>query len=139
MFKSGYISDACCHHYEDLNFYKAIDLIMATLRTNNLFFESLKPWELKKNPASEEQLKVVLHLTLETLRVTGILLQPIVPNLSNVLLDKMNIPLEERYFSNLKLFSWKNSEFEENKLRPDRVILFTRIVTEDVKKLCINK
>lgn len=99
----------------------------------------LKPWELKKNPNSQEELKVVLHFTLETLRISGILFQPIIPNLSKTLLDKLNIPIEERYFDDLKTFSWDNKEFEERKLSSDKVVLFRRILDEASKKAAINK
>lgn len=111
---------------------------MATIRANNLFFETLKPWELKKNQNSQEELKVVLHLTLETLRVAGILLQPIVPNLSKVLLDKLDIPLEERFFSDLKTFSWNNNDFEDKKLSSNKVLLFKKIVDDDRRKTVAN-
>lgn len=122
-----------------MNFYKVVDCILATLRANNLFFETLKPWELKKNPNSQQELKVVLHLTLETLRISGILLQPIIPNLSKTLLDKLNVPSDERYFEDLKTFSWDNEQFEERKLSSDKVVLFRRIVDESSKKVTVNK
>lgn len=112
---------------------------MATLRATNLFFETLKPWELKKSPNSQEELKVVLHLTLETLRVAGILLQPIIPNLSKVILDKLNIPKEERYFCHLNHFSWNDDNFETKSLRSDKVVLFKRIVDERTKQAIVNK
>lgn len=122
-----------------MNFYKVVDSVLATIRANNLFFETLKPWELKKNPNSQEELKVVLHLTLETLRISGILLQPIIPNISKTLLDKINVSKEERYFDDLKKFSWANEEFEERKLSSDKVVLFRRIVDESSKKVAANK
>lgn len=95
----------------------------------------LKPWELKKDPHSEEQLKVVLHVTLETLRVTSILLQPIIPNLSKVVLDKLNIPRQERFYSNIKKFSWDDDSFKDQKLSSDKVVLFRRIIDETSKKV----
>lgn len=98
----------------------------------------MKPWELKKNTTSQEELKVVLHLTLETLRVSGILLQPIIPNLSKVLLDKLNIPNQNRYYDDLKEFSWNNEEFEDWSLSLDKVVLFRRIVDETAKKSVVK-
>lgn len=112
---------------------------MSTLRSNNLFFETLKPWELKKNPNSQEELKVVLHLTLETLRVVGILLQPIIPNLSTVLLNKLNISEEGRSFEDLREFSWSNDKFEDRKLSSTNMVLFRRIVDENNKKTVANR
>lgn len=136
---SFHVSDVCRQHYDNLNFYKVVDSVLATLRANNLFFETLKPWELKKNPSSLEELKVVLHLTFETLRISGILFQPIIPNLSQTLLDKLNIPNEERYFDDLRIFSWDNEKFEERKLSSDKVVLFRRILDDSSKKEAVIK
>ncbi|XP_072379531.1 methionine--tRNA ligase, mitochondrial [Diabrotica undecimpunctata] len=129
------LPDVCQVHYENFNYYKAIDSIIATLHTANLFFETLKPWELKKNQETQDTLNVVIHLALETLRVSGILLQPIVPNLSKVLLDKICAKENERYFENLKCFSWDNKEFEDKVLDSEKVVLFKRIITEEDKKV----
>lgn len=112
---------------------------MATLRANNLFFETMKPWELKKKPNTQEHLKVVLHLTLETLRVAGILLQPIIPNLSKVLLDKLSQPEEARFYEHLKPFSWTKDHFENINLSSDKVVLFKRILDESKQKIQSNK
>ncbi|KAG5879992.1 hypothetical protein JTB14_033250 [Gonioctena quinquepunctata] len=110
---------------------------MSTLRTANLFFETLKPWELKRNPDTQKELDVVLHVTLETLKVTGILLQPMVPNLSKILLDKINVGREERNFSDAKRLSWSREDFGDNDvpLEDKKVVLFKRILLENEKSL----
>ena len=58
-----------------------------------LVFTVKEPWNLKESPS---ELNVVLYESIESLRVAGILLQPIVPELSNRLLDGIGIPKEER-------------------------------------------
>ncbi|KAJ8982120.1 hypothetical protein NQ317_002846 [Molorchus minor] len=123
----------CRSHYDDMNFYKAIDTIIATLHSANSFFETLKPWEMRKNPDTANELKVVLHLALESLRVSAILLQPIVPNISNIVLDKIGVGKENRYFTDVENFSWVDNEFKERVLAPEKVVLFKRIVTEKDK------
>lgn len=119
----------CKDHYNSFNFYKVADSIMSTLHMANLFFETLKPWELKKKQEME-RLDVVIHLTLETLRISAILLQPMVPNIAKLLLDKINIANNERTFENAQMFSWKNDNFKEISLLPEKCILFKRIETE---------
>lgn len=111
---------------------------MATLHTANLFFETLKPWELKKNPQKAKELDVVLHLTLETLRVAAILLQPMIPNVCNDLLDKINIEKDQRYFEDVRNFSWTNKGFKERKLAPQKVALFKRILLDGHKGVKAN-
>lgn len=65
--------------YDDMLFYKAIEGIMAVLKSTNSFFQLLEPWKLKERQA----LDTVLYVTYETLRVSSILLQPIVPTLAD--------------------------------------------------------
>lgn len=129
------ILDICKSHYDDFNFYKAADAIIATLHSANLFFETLKPWELKKSPETIEDLHVALHLAMESLRVSGILLQPLIPNISDNLLNKLSVPRDERYFDNSKRFSWKNEHFQANKaLGREKTVLFKRIIVSDSRQ-----
>lgn len=124
-------SDICKSHYEDLNFYKVADSVVSTLHTANLFFETLKPWELKKQADTYEQLNAVLHLTLETLRVCSILLQPLIPNLSKSLLDKIDVKESERYFSDLTHFSWMDKDFKGRNLSINKLVIFKRILVDE--------
>lgn len=126
------LPDICREHYGAFNFYKVADCVMATLHKANLFFETLKPWELKKQRETEK-LDTVLHLTLETLRVCGILLQPMIPNISRKLLDRINVAQDERTFESTKKLSWINSDFKERKLGAGPLVLFKRI--ESVEKI----
>lgn len=127
-------SDVCMGHYSNFNFYKAVDRVIATLHQANLFFESFKPWELKKEAAKSRELDVVLHLTLETLRVCGILLQPIIPNIACNLLNKINVPRERRTFSDAKILSWDDTNFVRKELAKDKTLLFKRILLEGDRK-----
>lgn len=115
------------------------DSVISTLHCANLFFETLKPWELKKNTQTLKELDVVLRLTLETLRVAAILLQPIIPNISSDLLDKINVGKDQRHFEDVKDFSWTNAEFKERKLGPEKIVLFKRIMLDGDKRAKANK
>lgn len=61
---------------------------MATLRIANAFVQEEQPWKLVKLSPNEPALLALICLVLETLRVIGIMLQPIVPTLSSNLLGK---------------------------------------------------
>lgn len=126
------LPNVCYEHYNSYNFYKVADSVMATLHRANLFFETLKPWELKKNQESEK-LNAVLHLTLETLRISAVLLQPLIPNISKKLLDKINVTENERSFESTKKLSWKEDGFREVKLAPEKLVLFRRIQSKEQK------
>lgn len=77
--------------YETLNFYRGLEHIMATTRLANLFVEEEKPWVLAKQSPQNPQLFTMLNLVFETLRTTAIMMQPIVPNLSALILGSLNI------------------------------------------------
>lgn len=63
---------------------------MALIRASNNLFQSLEPWKLKKE-GQIEKFTATLAISLETVRIVGILLQPIVPSFSQRLLGKICI------------------------------------------------
>ena len=71
---------------------------MNQLRLTNNFLEQQKPWELCKQEDKAQQLGNVLHVTMETLRVCSILLQPVIPDVACKILDVLNIPKNSRMF-----------------------------------------
>ncbi|XP_067007448.2 methionine--tRNA ligase, mitochondrial [Anabrus simplex] len=123
------LPDAVKSHFGALNFYKGIDVIIATLHEANRFFESQKPWELKKSPELRTKLDFVLHLTMETLRVCGIALQPIVPELCNILLQKLEVPPNQRFWSDIRPFSWEQtSQLKDIPISSEKVTLFKKLL-----------
>ncbi|XP_055930098.1 methionine--tRNA ligase, mitochondrial-like isoform X2 [Argiope bruennichi] len=93
-------------HFMQGCFYKGIDDIMACLRDANAFMQFNKPWELvkMKDEKSKETLSTMLHIVLEVLRISGILLQPVIPNLSKRLLTKLQVPENQREWENIICF-----------------------------------
>jgi len=59
---------------------------MSTVRLANLFVEDEKPWVLAKQSPQNPRLLTMLNLVFETLRTTAIIMQPVVPNLSTLVL-----------------------------------------------------
>ena len=94
-----FFSDMVAEQYESLHFYKGLDLIMSQLRDTNAFVQHHKPWELKNSADRQEELSGILSIPLETLRITALLLQPIVPGLASQILDRLNVPTERRSFA----------------------------------------
>lgn len=87
--------DNCSTYYENADFYRGVDEIMAILRLNNVLYEDTKPWKLIKEAGTDSKSHEVHSnlqaITFETLRVCSILLQPIVPDIANAALSKLNI------------------------------------------------
>ncbi|KAI4462100.1 methionyl-trna synthetase [Holotrichia oblita] len=130
------LSDTCHEHYQEYNFYKVVDSVMATLHSANLFFETVKPWEMRKVTQRKQELEVTLHMAMEALRISAIILLPIIPNLSEKILDKLNVPKSERFWSNTKQYNWNDINFKSRDLLPEKIVLFQRIISpkEELKK-----
>ena len=90
----------CNHDFEVFDFYKGIQSIMSVLRMCNTLVQEHKPWLLVKSNEQHDLnlLEKMLFIVYETLRVCGILLQPITPNLACDLLDRLNTNENERQF-----------------------------------------
>ncbi|ETN65445.1 methionine-tRNA synthetase [Anopheles darlingi] len=124
--------DKTLHHYQKNNFYLVVDTVMHLLHTTNNFFETTTPWKLKKSESPDDRamLNAILTITMEVLRQTAIVMQPIIPVLTERLLDKLNIPTSARTWENTKLsFRTKDAS-----LGNQDSILFRRIVPSTENK-----
>jgi methionyl-tRNA synthetase len=63
----------------------------------NRYFANNEPWKLAKSDPA--RMRTVLFVTIETLRVAAILLQPVLPGAMGKLLDLLAIPAAARNFS----------------------------------------
>nr|SVE88629.1 EOG090X05VD [Daphnia sinensis] len=111
--------------YKQWNFYKGIDQVMALVRGANGFFQTMEPWKLKKE-GQLDKLNATMAVTMETARVVGTLLQPIVPSYSERLLDKLGVPQENRSWDFARL-RWTTTE---TALGSQQAVLFPRIKSE---------
>lgn len=118
----------CEHHIDAFNFYLLVDDVIKVLHTANNFMETFKPWELAKDPSAQRRLNTILRIVFETLRITGIILQPIVPQMCARLLDKINVDQGHRTWNDLKLDLLLPIDASRVRtLSEDNVILFKRI------------
>ncbi|MDI9847230.1 methionine--tRNA ligase [Rhodoblastus sp. 17X3] len=74
--------------------HQALAEIWAVVGEANRYFAGQEPWKLTKtNPTRRDS---VLFVTIETLRVVGILCQPFVPEAAGKLLDLLSVRADER-------------------------------------------
>ncbi|KAM3959850.1 methionyl-tRNA synthetase, mitochondrial isoform 2-T2 [Aphomia sociella] len=126
------LPDICHTHYSNYQFYKAVDAVIHVLHLANLFFETHRPWELRKQVENQKKLDVILHLTMETLRICGIILQPIIPDMACKLLDKLQIPKDSRNWQHCTTPSWRveGAIYETKNIQNGKFVLFQRIYTD---------
>jgi methionyl-tRNA synthetase len=65
----------------------------------NRYFAKAEPWKLAKSDPA--RMRLVLYVTIETLRIVGILLQPIMPASMGRLLDLLGVGAVARDFASL--------------------------------------
>jgi len=76
-----------------MNEYKiseAIDEIIAILNRANKYIDETEPWKLSKDENKKERLEAVLYNLLESIRIAGILLSPIIPETSEKIFAQIN-------------------------------------------------
>lgn len=115
----------CSENYQDGLFNCVADEVMYVLRLGNLFYHRQAPWKLVKDEAKTNELLRTLFVCLEVLRVTSIILSPIVPAICKQVLDKLNVPIPERSW--VHACSQFDYEKKAQKLGPGNSIVFTRI------------
>lgn len=129
------LPEKCRIHYEAYNFYLVVDAVLGALHSANNFFETMKPWELKnKDEESTKKLETIISIAMESLRISATIMQPIIPEFSTRLLDRLNIPAELRFWKDTKIY-FRQVSHELKDL--DNNILFQRIIqkVQSVEKI----
>ncbi|SAM05230.1 hypothetical protein [Absidia glauca] len=107
-------------HFEDREFNKGFTAIMDTLTEANKHFTDNEPWKLKDQDQKDRR-DTVLYYALETCRVAGILLQPVMPTKMDELLSRLGVPDNQRFFANTIM------AIDSRPLGPSTGILFPRL------------
>lgn len=117
--------------FSQLEFNKGIERIMQCLHEANRYFTQAKPWQLVKDPSSLDRLQTVLSLSIETLRLCGLLLQPIIPEAADKILNRIGIAATARNIEFIKYCLGELQVFDRSygtsrKLGDDTVVLFRK-------------
>ncbi|GFR94307.1 methionine--tRNA ligase, mitochondrial [Elysia marginata] len=133
------LPDRVDHLIQQFHFSKALDLVMSQLHWGNAFVQAHEPWVLSKAVASGQStgdnsqgneeaqaaqihLDTVLHVAMEMLRVSGIILQAVVPDLSDRLLTRLGVPKAQRTFSHAQ-----KPCTEGHKGLGDKIVLYKKV------------
>lgn len=69
-------------HMNNFAFNRALQSVWAVISLANKYIVSSEPWVLAKDPAKADRLNTVLYNLAETLRLTGLVLAPVMPETS---------------------------------------------------------
>ena len=86
-------------HMRALQLHLYVGAAMAIVSSANRYFAASEPWRLAKSDPA--RMRVVLYVTLETLRISATLLQPVMPASMARLLDLLGVPQPRRTFAAL--------------------------------------
>ncbi|HEV7479517.1 MAG TPA: methionine--tRNA ligase, partial [Roseiarcus sp.] len=90
-------------HMAAFAIHQYVASVFEIVARTNRYFATREPW--KKANSDPGEMRVVLYTTLEVLRIVAILLQPVVPASMNKLLDLLAVPLDERNFRDLEVWT----------------------------------
>ncbi|XP_010001772.1 PREDICTED: methionine--tRNA ligase, mitochondrial [Chaetura pelagica] len=121
--------------FENFQIYKALECISLCVRQTNSFFQRHRPWKLdRQDPMEQLWLDTIIHVTLESLRVCGTLLQPVIPHTAHRLLSRLAVQPQERGLLGLTFlprYHGKPCPFEGRQLGEDTGLLFHRLEKSD--------
>ncbi|KAF9956721.1 methionyl-tRNA synthetase [Mortierella alpina] len=95
---------------------QATHAIFDMLAEANAHFSFAEPWKLVKDPAKKCRLDVVLWHTMEAIRLSALMLQPIMPSKTSEILDQLDIRKEERSWEYAKLGRGWETEREKRRV-----------------------
>ena len=79
------------HSFKDNNFKNAANSIIDFANNANLYLNDRAPWKLIKDIFNKEIVAHDLYSVLESCRLIGVLLYPLVPDLSSRILAQLNV------------------------------------------------
>ena len=86
----------------------------------NRYFANAEPWKLAKTDPA--RMRLVLYVTIETLRIAAILLQPVMPESMGRLLDLLAVAPDARTFAALEAGEAAGRLDAPHRLEPGRAL-----------------
>ena len=81
-------------HMESFLIHLYVGAVFDVVAEANRYFANAEPWKLAKSDPA--RMRLVLYVTIETLRIAAILLQPVMPASMGKLLDLLAVPADAR-------------------------------------------
>ncbi len=89
------------HHMQNFAFNRALQEIWSVISLANRYIVTSEPWVLAKDPAKTSRLKTVLYNLIETLRLIGLVLVPVMPETSRKMAAALGITEDQSADQNL--------------------------------------
>jgi methionyl-tRNA synthetase len=124
-------------HMKSFGLHLYIAAVFEVVSEANRYFANAEPWRLAKTDPA--RMGLVLYVTIETLRITAILLQPIMPASVGALLDLLVVPPQARTFAAVEAGEAVGRLDAPHRLEPGRALpapapVFPRYVEQEAAK-----
>lgn len=113
--------------YRDGNFYIGITQVMDFIRLVNSLINATEPWRLTSSAEHQHRLSVIIYVALEAIRVSAIMLQPIIPRMSSNILDVLNVAAEARTWQHAQV-PFSSARDHSTSLVKHKAILYPKLV-----------
>jgi methionyl-tRNA synthetase len=107
-------------HMQSFSLHLYIGAVFEVVSEANRYFANAEPWKLAKSDPA--RMGLVLYVTIETLRIAAILLQPAMPGSMGGLLDLLDVPPEARTFAALEAGKKTGQLDAPHRLEPGRAL-----------------
>ena len=113
-------------NFDNFEFQNGLNELWNIVRRANKYIDETAPWVLAKDGTKKEELNDVMYHLYEAIRIVAILVNPVMPDASNIILEELGIEEEDRIFDNLKYGYTEKAEVTKTP-----IVLFKRL---DVQK-----
>ena len=123
-------------HMQSFALHLYVGAVFEVVSEANRYFANAEPWRLAKSDPA--RMGLVLYVTIETLRIAAILLQPAMPASMGVLLDLLAVEPEARGFAAIEAGAAAGRLDAPHRLEPGKALpapapVFPRYVDEEPK------
>ena len=107
-------------HMQTFQIHLYVAAVFEVVAETNRYFANAEPWKLAKTDPA--RMKLVLYVTIETLRIAATLLQPVMPGGMGKLLDLLGVAPEARTFAALETGEAAGRLDAPNRLAPGQAL-----------------
>ena len=89
-------------NFDNFEFQSGLNDLWTIVRRANKYIDETAPWVLAKDETKKEALQSVMYHLYEALRLTAILVNPVMPDASQIILEELGVEEENKTFESLK-------------------------------------
>ncbi len=123
---AGSLRDKYSAHMDKMETQAALQLVMSLVSRANKYIDETTPWLLARDESKKARLATVLYNLLECLRISGMLLSPVMPETSEKVMEQIGAGKDETSWE--KIAVWGSLRPDTEVKRGD--VLFPRLDME---------